>query len=76
MAIMVRDLSNLFEQMSGTPINSNSGRNILKQAGIDTSSKQYQAVMKRMSSSVGAGVAYTNPQAIQNLMKSYDKGGN
>lgn len=75
MPIMIRDISNMFAQMSGMPINSKSGKNLLKQAGIDTNSKQYQAVMRRMSASVGGGIAYTNPQAIQNLMKSYDKDG-
>lgn len=32
--------------------------------------------MKRMNASVGSGVGYTNPEAIKNLMKSYDKDGN
>ena len=59
MPIMIRDLSNMFQQMSGMPINSKGGKSMLKQAGIDTSSKQYQAVMKRMGASAGAGVAYT-----------------
>ena len=76
MPIMIRDFNNLFAQMSGMPVNSKNGKNLLKNNGIDTSSKQYQAVMKRMSASVGAGVGYTNPQAIKNLMKSYDKDGN
>ncbi|MEE1251092.1 MAG: DUF3879 family protein [Lachnospiraceae bacterium] len=76
MPIMIRDFNNLFAQMSGMPINSRDGRNLLKNNGIDTNSKQYQAVMKRMNASVGAGVGYTNPQAIKNLMKSYDKDGN
>ena len=76
MPIMIRDLSNMFQQMSGMPINSKGGKSMLKQAGIDTSSKQYQAVMKRMGASAGAGVAYTNPQAIKNLMSSFDKDGN
>ena len=71
MPIMIRDISNMFAQMSGMPINSKGGKNMLKQAGIDTSSKRYQAVMKQMS----AGVAYTNPQAIRNLMRSYDADG-
>ena len=75
MPIMIRDLSNMFQQMSGMPINSKGGKSMLKQAGIDTSSKQYQAVMKRMGASAGAGVAYTNPQAIKNLMSSFDKDG-
>ena len=76
MPIMIRDFSNMFQQMSGMPINSKGGKSTLKQAGIDTSSKQYQAVMKRMGASAGAGVAYTNPQAIKNLMSSFDKDGN
>lgn len=76
MPIMIRDLSNMFQQMSGMPINSKGGKSMLKQAGIDTSSKQYQAVMKRMGASAGEGVAYTNPQAIKNLMSSFDKDGN
>lgn len=75
MPIMIRDISNMFAQMSGMPINSKGGKNMLKQAGIDTNSKQYQAVMKRMGASAGGGVVYTNPQAIKNLMRSYDKDG-
>jgi len=44
--IMVRDLSNLFQQMSGMPVNSKNGQDIMKKAGIDTNSKQYKAVMQ------------------------------
>lgn len=76
MPIMVRSISDAFARMSGMPINSKGGKNLLKLSGIDTNSKQYQAVMKRMNASVGAGVGYTNPEAIKNLMKSYDKDGN
>lgn len=76
MPIMIRSISDAFARMSGMPINSKGSKNLLKQSGIDTNSKQYQAVMKRMNASVGAGVGYTNPEAIKNLMKSYDKDGN
>lgn len=75
MPIMIRTLNDAFAKMSGMPINSKGGKNVLKQAGIDTGSKQYQAVMRQMSAGIGAGVVYTNPQAIQNLMKNYDKNG-
>ena len=72
--LMVRDLSNLFQQMSGMPINSKGGKTMLKNAGIDTSSKQYQAVILSMSAA-GKGVGYTNIQAIKNRMSRYDKDG-
>lgn len=75
--LMIRDFSSFFKQMTGTPINSKSGRNMLKQAGIDTNSKQYKAAMKMMSSSagVGAAVGYTNPHAIKNVMQNFDANG-
>ncbi len=72
--LIVRDLSNRFQQISGMPINSKGGKNMLKKAGIDISSKQYQAVMQSMSS-VCQGVGYTNVQAIKNRMSRYDKDG-
>ncbi len=72
--LIVRDLSNRFQQISGMPINSKGGKNMLKKAGIDTSSKQYQAVIQSMSS-VCQGVGYTNVQAIKNRMSRYDKDG-
>ncbi len=72
--LIVRDLSNRFQQISGMPINSKGGKNMLKKAGIDTSSKQYQAVMQSMSSAC-QGVGYTNVQAIKNRMSRYDKDG-
>ncbi len=72
--LIVRDLSNRFQQISGMPINSKGGKNMLKKAGIDISSKQYQAVMQSMSSACH-GVGYTNVQAIKNRMSRYDKEG-
>lgn len=72
--LMVRDLNNLFQQMLGIPINSKGGKTMLKNAGIDTGSKQYQAVMQSMSAS-SMGVGYTNAQAIKNRMSRYDKDG-
>lgn len=72
--LIIRDLSNRFQQISGMPINSKGGRNMLKNAGIDTNSKQYQAVMRSMSAAC-SGVGYTNVQAIKNRMSRYDKDG-
>ncbi len=72
--LIIRDLSNRFQQMSGMPINIKGGKNMLKKAGIDTSSKQYQAVMQSVSSACH-GVGYTNVQAIKNRMNRYDKDG-
>ncbi len=46
---------------------------MLKRAGIDTNSRQYQAVMQSMSEH--GGVGYTNVQAIKNRMSRYDKDG-
>ena len=73
--LMIRDLSTMFQQMSGMPINSKGGKNMLKQAGIDTNSKQYKAAVKMMNSSAGGAVGYTNPQAIKNLMQNFDSNG-
>ncbi len=72
--LIVRDLSNRFQEISGMPINSKGGKNMLKKAGIDTNSKQYQAVMGSMSAAC-SGVGYTNVQAIKNRMSRYDKDG-
>ena len=73
--LMVRDFSTMFQQMSGMPIGSKGAASMLKQAGIDTGSKQYQAVIKDMNTLAGGGIAYTNPQAIRNLMNNYDEDG-
>ena len=43
--IMIRDFSNMFQQMSGMPINSKGGKAMLKKYGIDTNSAQYKAAM-------------------------------
>ena len=72
---MIRDFSNMFQQMSGMPINSKGGKAMLKKYGIDTNSAQYKAAMKQMSQSAGGGVGYTNPQAIKNVMSGFDKDG-
>ncbi len=72
--LIVRDLSNRFQQISGMPINSKGGKDMLKKAGIDTNSKLYQTVIQSMSSAC-QGVGYTNVQAIKNRMSRYDKDG-
>lgn len=75
MSIMLRDFSNMFQQMSGMPIDSKGGKAMLKKYGIDTNSAQYKAAMKQMSEGARGGVGYTNPQAIKNVMSNYDKDG-
>lgn len=55
-------------------LNTKSVQNQLKAAGIDTSSKQYKAVMKEMMKNAN-GAMYTNPLAIKNLMKNYNSDG-
>lgn len=72
--LMVRDLSNRFQELSGMPISQTSTRNKLKQAGIDVNSNQYKAVISSMQSAA-KGVGYTNIQAIKNRMSRYDKDG-
>ena len=62
--IMIRDFSNMFQQMSGMPINSKGGKAMLKKYSIDTNSAQYKAAMKQMSH-----------QAIKNVMSGFDKDG-
>ncbi len=44
--LIVRDLSNRFQEISGMPINSDAMKKKLKAAGIDTNSKQYQSEME------------------------------
>ena len=37
---------------------------------------EYQVVISDMAASAGAGIAYTNPEAIKNRMMNYDANGN
>lgn len=80
------DYSFLFQSLTGrskanpigsfrlSQLNSRSVQTQLKAAGIDMNSNQYKAVMKEMMKH-GNGAMFTNPQAIKNLMKNYDKDG-
>ncbi len=56
-------------------LNSASIQSQLKAAGIDTSSKQYKAVMQQMTKNGCTGGMFTNVQAIKNLMKQYNSNG-
>lgn len=57
-------------------LNSGAVQAQLRAAGIDTNSKQYKAVIKEMMKSANGNTAmYTNPIAIKNLMKQYNKDG-
>lgn len=57
-------------------LNSGAVQAQLKAAGIDTNSKQYKAVIREMMKSANGNTAmYTNPTAIKNLMKQYNKDG-
>ena len=69
-----RSRTNLIGSFRLSQLNSRSVQTQLKAAGIDTSSNQYKAVMKEMMKH-GNGAMFTNPQAIKNLMKNYDKDG-
>lgn len=71
--LIVRDFSKRFQEISGMPINSDAMKKKLKAAGIDTNSKQYQAVMSEMSRDGGGG--YTTISAIKRRMSRYDKDG-
>lgn len=73
--LIVRDFSNRFQELSGMPINSKGGKNMLKKAGIDTNSKQYQAAMSQMAKAGKGGVGYTTVSAIKNRMRRFDKDG-
>lgn len=46
--LIVRDLSNLFQQMSGFPINSKGGQNMMRKAGVNADSGQYKRVISDM----------------------------
>lgn len=56
-------------------LNSASIQSQLKAAGIDTSSKQYKAVIQQMTKDGCTGNMFTNVQAIKNLMKNYNSRG-
>ena len=71
--LIVRDFSKRFQEISGMPINSDAMKKKLKAAGIDTNSKQYQAVMSEMSRDGGGG--FTTISAIKRRMSRYDKDG-
>ena len=71
--LIVRDFSKRFQEISGMPINSDAMKKKLKAAGIDTNSKQYQAVMSEMSRDGGGGC--TTISAIKRRMSRYDKDG-
>ena len=71
--LIVRDFSNRFQEISGMPINSDAMKKKLKAAGIDTNSKQYQAVMSEMTRDGGGG--FTTISAIKKRMSRYDADG-
>lgn len=56
-------------------LNSSSIQSQLKAAGIDTSSKQYKAVIQQMTKDGCTGSMFTCVQAIKNLMKNYNSKG-
>ena len=56
-------------------LNSGSIQSQLKAAGIDTSSKQYKAVIQHMINNGCTGGMFTNIQGIKNLMKQYNSSG-
>lgn len=66
--------TNISSRFPLSQLNSSSIQSQLKAAGIDTNSKQYQAVMQSMFSSC-QGTGYTNIQVIKNRMSRYDKDG-
>lgn len=74
--LMIRNTSDFLNQMLGVPLKSKSGAKKIQDAGIDTNSKAYQAVISSMESSAGSRIAYTNPEAIKNRMANYDSNGN
>lgn len=56
-------------------LNSSAIQSQLKAAGIDTSSKQYKAVIQQMTKDGCTGSMFTCVQAIKNLMKNYNSKG-
>lgn len=83
----IMDYGFLFQNMTGknsnmrlmnpiriSDLSSSSVVSQLRAAGVNTSSKQYRAVMQSMAAN-GHGIGYTNIQAIKNRMSRYDKDG-
>lgn len=73
--LIVRDISNRFQQISGMPLSSSKTRAKLKQSGINTNSMQYKAAISSMERSVSGGIGYTTVQGIKNRMRRFDKDG-
>lgn len=73
--LIIRDFSNRFQQMSGMPMSDNGAKAKLKQAGIDTNSRQYSAAIRSMTSACKGGVGYTTVACIKNRMRQFDKDG-
>ena len=68
--------SNPFGTFQLSRLNSSAVQSQLRAAGIDTNSKQYKAVIRELMKSANGNTAmYTNPTAIKNLMKQYNKDG-
>ena len=82
----ITDYAFLFQNSSGksafnpigsfqlSQLNSSAVQSQLKAVGINTNSKQYKTVISKMMQNAN-GMMYTNPAAIKNLMKNYDKDG-
>lgn len=73
--LMIRDFSNRFLQISGMPLSDNAAKVKLRQAGINTNSKQYKAAISAMTSAAKGGVGYTSIACIKNRMRQFDKDG-
>lgn len=73
--LIIQDTRNMFQRISGMPISSTNAKSALRQAGINTGSKQYQAVIASMEKALCGGIGYTNIQCIKNQMSMYDKDG-
>lgn len=73
--LIVRDFSNMFQQISGMSLSNPKTKMKFRQAGIDTGSKQFQAAISAMNSSLNGGIGYTTVSGIKNRMRSYDQDG-
>lgn len=73
--LIIQDTRNMFQRISGMPLSSQNAQSRLAQAGINTRSRQYQAVIASMESALGGGVGYTTISGIKNRMRMYDKDG-
>lgn len=73
--LIIRDFGNRFQEISGMPLSSSAAKQKMKQAGIESNSKQYKAAIGQMMKAAKGGVGYTTIGCIKTRMRQFDRDG-